>query len=116
MELDKEVKRKLIEDTKKYLKKKKVPYRFITIRDGLPVVIVDEDTFYKLLDRSLDGRCITGRFIAQGENGWSAYYSEDEMRSFNLMEGMTEYEASRFVLSQEFGRKPKTSRYAGGCS
>ncbi len=116
MELDKEVKKKLIEDTKKYLNKKKVPYRYITIRDGVPVIIVDNDTFYKLLDRTLDGRCIVGRFITQGENGWSAYYSEDEFRKFNLMENMTEYEASRFVLSQEFGRKPKTSRYAGGCS
>ena len=114
MELDREIKQSMIESSKKYLKDKSVPYRFITIRGGLPVVILDIKDFYSVIDRNLDGDCIEGRFLSQGENGWNAYIKEGAQSKYNLMEGMTEYQASCYITGAEFGRKPKTTRYAMG--
>lgn len=114
MELDKEIKQTIIRESRKYLEGKRIPYRHITIRNGIPVVIVDERVFYNILDKNLDGDRIIGRYIAQGNNGWSAYKRDDAESSFNLKESMTEYQATCWVTDQEFGRKPKTSRYAMG--
>ena len=114
MELDKELKQSMIDNARSYLDEKSIPYRFITIRRGIPVVIVDIDTFYKIIDRNLEGKGILGRFIAQGENGWSAYMKTDEKTGYQLMENLTEYQASCFITETEYGRKPKLSRYAMG--
>ena len=114
MELDKEVKRMLIEDTKAYLTENRIPYRFITIRDGLPVTIVDYEIFNRILNGDRNGGKVIGRFIAQHQTGWSGYCCEDGMARFNIREKMTEYQATCFVIGQEFGRKPKTSRFATG--
>lgn len=114
MELDKELKETMIQSCRDYLTTKKVPYRFITIRNGTPVVIVDDSTFYSILDRNLEGDCIEGRFLAQGENGWSAYVKEDSHSRFKLKDNMTEYQASCFIQGIEYGRKPKTTRFAMG--
>lgn len=114
MELDREIKQSMIDGTRDYLDKKSIPYRFITIRKGLPVVIVDMDTFYKIIDRNLESGGIIGRFIAQGERGWSAYMKTEEKTGYQLMENLTEYQASCFITETEYGRKPKLSRYAMG--
>ena len=114
MELDKEIKRTLINDTKDYLKKHKIHYRYITVRGDMPVVVVDYDTFVNLLSGTADGGRIIGRFIAQTDNGWSAYISEDEYSNYRFCEKLTEYQATCFVIGQQFGRKPKMSRFAGG--
>lgn len=114
MELDKELKQTMIQSSKDYLRSKKIPYRFITIRNGHPVVIVDNSTFYDIMGRNLEGDCIEGRFLAQGENGWAAYVKEDSESRFRLKEDMTEYQASCFIQGIEYGRKPKTSRFAMG--
>ena len=114
MELDKEVKRMLIDDTKAYLTKNRIPYRYITIRDGLPVIIVDYNTFDRILNGDKNGGKIVGRFIAQGERGWSGYCCEDGLAKYNIREKMTEYQATCFVIGQQFGRKPRTTRFATG--
>lgn len=114
MELDKEIKEMMIQAKKDYLTQKNIPYRFIAIRGGSPVVIVDNDTFYKVIDRNLDGDTIEGRFLSQGENGWSAYVRDGEQSRYRLKEDMTEYQASCFIQGIEYGRKPKTSRFAMG--
>ena len=114
MELDREIKQTMIESSRQYLKDKSVPYRFITIRSGIPVVILDVKEFYKVIDRNLEGDCIEGRFLSQGENGWNAYIKEGGQSRYNLKEGMTEYQAACYITGTEFGRKPKTTRYAMG--
>lgn len=114
MELDKELKETMIQSSKDYLMTKKIPYRFITIRNGRPVIIVDNSTFYDIMDRNLEGDCIEGRFITQGEKGWAAFVKEDGESKFRLKEDMTEYQASCFIQGIEYGRKPKTTRFAMG--
>lgn len=114
MELDREVRDSMIQSSKEYLNDKKIPYRFITIRDGLPVIIVDNETFYGIIDRNLEGDSIEGRFLAQGEKGWSAYVKSDGKSRFTLQENMTEYQASCFIAGIEYGRKKKKTRFAMG--
>lgn len=114
MELDREIRENIIQTKREYLTEKKIPYRFIVIRGGNPVVIVDDKTFYNIIDRNLEGDAIEGRFLSQGENGWLAYVKEGGKSRFTLKDEMTEYQASCFVQEIEYGRKPKTSRFAMG--
>lgn len=114
MELDREIKQTIIQSKKDYLTQKDIPYRSIAIREGNPIVIVDNTTFYKIIDRNLEGDTIEGRFLSQGENGWSAYVKERGESLYKLKEDMTEYQASCFILGIDYGRKPKTSRFATG--
>lgn len=112
MELDRELKDRIMDNMRSYLEDNNIPYRSITIRDGKPIVIVSNDILYRLMDTGLDDKRINGRFIAQGENGWAAYVSTDGAISYNFAENLTEYQASRFALGIDYGRKPKLSRYA----
>lgn len=115
MELDTDIKQSLIEASRNYLKEKHIPYRFITIRRGIPVVIVSEDVFYQeIINRNLEGDTVKGHFLTQGEKGWSAYKRTDEESRFQLKENLTEYQASCWITDTEYGRKPKLSRYAMG--
>ena len=115
MELDKDIKQSLIDTSKSYLKEKGIPYRFIAIRRGTPVVIVDEDTFYQeIIDRSLKGDPVKGCFLTQGERGWAAYKRTDEESRYQLKENLTEYQATCWITDIEYGRKPKLTHYAMG--
>ena len=114
MELDKELKQSMMESTKRYLEENSIPYRFIKIRNGVPVVIVDIKTFYDIIDRNLGKETIFGRYLAQGEKGWSAYMRTDQQTRWLMHENLTEYQASCIITGTEFGRKPKLSRYAMG--
>lgn len=114
MELDKELRQSIIQSKRDYLSEKNIPYRLIVIRDGSPVVIVDEKTFFSIIDRNLESDPIEGKFLSQGENGWLAYVKDGGKSRFTLKDNMTEYQASCFVQGIEYGRKPKTSRFAMG--
>jgi len=114
MELDTDIKQSLIESSRSYLKEKNIPYRYITIRRGIPVVILDEEVFYQLIDRNLEGDSIQGCFLTQGEQGWSAYKRNDTESRYQLKENLTEYQASCWITDMEYGRKPKLTRYAMG--
>lgn len=114
MELDKELKQSMIESTRRYLAEKSIPYRFIKIRNGLPVVIVDIDTFYSIIERNLEDDGIFGRYLAQGEKGWSAYMKTESQTKWQMHENLTEYQASCIITETDFGRKPKLTRYAMG--
>ena len=114
MELDKELKQSMIESTRRYLEEKSIPYRFIKIRNGVPVVIVDIETFYSIIDRNLENDGIYGRYLAQGSNGWSAYMRTQSQTRYQMHENLTEYQASCIITETDFGRKPKLTRYAMG--
>ena len=109
MELDIEIKRTMIQSSKDYLSQASIPYRCIVIRRGIPVVIVDAQTFDVLLDRKVDGH-----YMAQCGKTWSAYKKTDEQLKPQYVENMTEYQASCWITDTEYGRKPKLTRYATG--
>ena len=109
MQLDIEIKRTMIQSSKDYLSQASIPYRSIVIRRGIPVVIVDAETFEEILDRKMDGY-----YMAQSERGWSAYKKSDNELYPQYRENMTEYQASCWITDTEFGRKPKLTRYSMG--
>ena len=114
MELDKELKQSMIESTRRYLEERSIPYRYIKIRAGVPVVIVDIDTFYSIIDRNLGEGGIYGRYLAQGEKGWSAYMKTESQTHYQIHENLTEYEASCIITDKQYGRKPRFTRYVMG--
>lgn len=113
MELDKELKQSMIESTRRYLEEESIPYRFIKIRNGVPVVIVDMDTFHSIIYLKLRNR-IYGRYLAQGNNGWAVFMRTQAHPCYQMHENLTEYQASCIVTETEYGRKTKSSRYAMG--
>ena len=112
MLLDEDVRTILVNKTRKYLKKMGIPVRFIKIRSGHPIVIVDRDVLYEIKDRSLTGTRITGRYLAQGEKGWIVYADTDALYKMDFSEKLSEVNATRLVLGEEIGRTPKRGRYA----
>lgn len=112
MLLDEDVRTILVNKTRKYLKKMGIPFRFIKIRAGHPIVIVDRDVLYEIKDRSLTGTRITGRYLAQGEKGWIVYADTDALYKMDFSEKLSEVNATRLVLGEEIGRTPKRGRYA----
>lgn len=113
MKLDQDVQKRIVTSTKAYLKKNNVTFRFIKVRSGRPVVIVDRETLYDIVDRSIvRGRPILGRYLAQGEKGWLAVVHEqgkDPRR--DLSEKLTEVTATKFVLGEPIGHGPRRGRY-----
>lgn len=112
MRLDDDVRVRIVDREKRYLRENNIPFRFIKVRGGHPIVIVESDILYDIYNRHLYGSTLTGRFIAQGEKGWIAYcHTEGEPR-INLSEKLTEVNATRFVLGETIGHAPRRGRYA----
>lgn len=112
MRLDDDVRVRIVNRERRYLEDCNIPFNFIKVRDGHPIVIVDANTLYNIYHRHLYGETITGRFIALGEKGWIAYcHTEGEPR-INLSEKLTEVNATRFVLGETIGHAPRRGRYA----
>lgn len=114
MKLDNEVKRQLRESTRDYLNSMGIEYDTIAIRDGEPIVIVSDAVFHRIVDGAINN--VYGKFLMKEERGWSAYVKTPSMKRCQFREMMTEYQATRFVLGLEYGRKERITRYTGGIS
>ena len=112
MLLDEEIRETLVASTKRYLETLRIPFRFIKIRSGHPIVIVDRDTLYDIVDRSLTGHPIEGRYLAQGERGWIVYAESEDVSRRDFSERLSEVSATRYALGEDIGRTPKRGRYA----
>ncbi len=112
MKLDEDVRVRIVDREKNYLRENNVPFRFIKVRGGYPIIIVESDILYDIYDRHLFGDTLNGRYIAQSEKGWIAYCHIDGQTRINLSEKLTEVNATRFVLGETIGHAPRRGRYA----
>ena len=89
-----------------------IPYQFIHVSDGKPVVIVDKMTMNHIITARKSGTDLEGLFICNlGEKQWAASAILNGQHVFS--KNLTECKAYRTVLGYSVGHYTRNTRYIG---
>lgn len=107
MRLDNDVKKRIIDRTKRYLKKNGIPYKYVKVRNGQSLIIVEKH----VMDDIVTKGTAKGRYMAETDKGWTVYVNDGKLVLVDTTEKLSEVNATRYALGDTIGHTPRKYRY-----